>query len=76
MSKASNALRSNGSTQNNNNSYNSNNSNNNLQSAKSGGNLSSKPSWTKLQQDNLKAKRSRTSHQSAGFNGLVQASDR
>ena len=44
-----------------------------LSTARSAGNLSSKPSWTKLHQDNLKAKRSRTAHQSQGFNGLVRA---
>lgn len=44
----------------------------NLQSTKSAGNITSKPSWTKLQQDNLKAKKARTHHQSQGFNGLVQ----
>ena len=43
-----------------------------LQSAKSVGNLASKPSWTKLQQDNLRNKKARTHHQSQGFNGLVQ----
>ncbi len=44
-----------------------------LPTAKSAGNLDSKPSWTKLQQDNLKSKRMRTAHQSSGFNGLVRA---
>lgn len=66
MVKASSALKSNGSSSQHE------SSNNSLQSAKSMGNLASKPSWTKLQQDNLKAKRGRTQHQSQGFNGLVQ----
>ena len=44
----------------------------NLQSTKSAGSIASKPSWTKLQQDNLKAKKARTHHQSQGFNGMVQ----
>ena len=73
MVKASSAMRSQGS------SNQSEASSNNLQSARSMGNLAplgSKPSWTKLQQDNLKAKRARTQHQSQGFNGLVQGTDR
>ena len=43
-----------------------------LQSTKSAGNITSKPSWTKLQQDNLRAKKARTHHQTQGFNGIVQ----
>ena len=70
MVKASNAMRSQGSPSQNE------SSSHILQGARSMGNLNSKPSWTRLQQDNLKAKRGRTQHQSSGFNGLVQAAER
>ena len=70
MVKATNAMRSQGPPSQNESSSQS------LHAAKSMGNLNSKPSWTKLQQDNLKAKRGRTQHQSSGFNGLVQAAER
>ena len=70
MVKASNALKSQGASSQHEASASS------MQSAKSMGNLRSKPSWTRLQQDTLKAKRGATQHQSQGFNGLVQGTDR
>lgn len=68
MSKSSNAMKSSSQSSN----QQEKESGTSLQSPRSTGSLASKPSWTKLQQDNLKAKRAMTHHQSQGFNGLVK----
>ncbi|CAL8463823.1 g3357 [Coccomyxa elongata] len=42
-----------------------------LQTTKSLGSLEGKPSWTTLQQTNLRSQHSRSTNQSQGFNGLI-----